>query len=169
MKRLLDFPTISRTRRNHGLEHATIHILSAATKTRPLAGHSDAGGFWILGEVETEELLEAVQSALARMRAGERELAVHPNCGTNFVTYGTFAGLGAFAALAGSGNKFKDKLERLPLAAVLATLGLIVAQPLAFTLQREVTTSGDPGDLKLVEIRRTSVSGRTVHRITTEG
>jgi len=122
-----------------------------------------------LGEVETEELLEAVQSALARMRAGERELAVHPNCGTNFVTYGTFAGLGAFAALAGSGNKFKEKLERLPLAAVLATLGLIVAQPLAFTLQREVTTSGDPGDLKLVEIRRTSVSGRTVHRITTEG
>ncbi len=122
-----------------------------------------------MGEVETEELLEAVQSALARMRAGERELAVHPNCGTNFVTYGTFAGLGAFAALAGSGNKFKEKLERLPLAAVLATLGLIVAQPLAFTLQREVTTSGDPGDLKLVEIRRTSVSGRTVHRITTEG
>lgn len=169
MNRLLDFPPISRTRRNHGLEHATIHILSAAIKTRPLAGHSDSGGFWILGEVKTEELLEAVQSALTRLRAGERELAVHPNCGTNFVTYGTFAGLGAFAALAGSGNKFKDKLERLPLAAVLATLGLIVAQPLAFTLQREVTTSGDPGDLKIVEIRRTAVGGRTAHRVVTEG
>jgi hypothetical protein len=169
MTRLLDFPPFSRTRRNHGLEHATIHILSAATKNRPLAGHSDSGGFWILGEVETEELLEAVQSALTRMRNGERELAVHPNCGTNFVTYGTFAGLGAFAALAGSGNKFKDKLERLPLAAVLATLGLIISQPLAFTLQREVTTSGDPGELKIVEIRRTAMGGRTAHRITTKG
>lgn len=169
MKQLLETHTLSRIRRNHGLEHATIHVLTAAKKTRPLAGHSDAGGFWIMGELETEELLEAVQTALSRLRAGERQLAVHPNCGTNFVTYGTFAGIGAFAAFAGAGNKFKDKLERLPMAAVLSTLALIIAQPLAFTLQREVTTSGDPQGLKLVEIRRTAVRGRTAHRIVTEG
>lgn len=169
MNQLLEIPALSRIRRNHGLEHATIHILTAAKKGRPLAGHSDTGGFWIMGEVETEELLEAVQTALRRMRAGERELAVHPNCGTNFVTYGTFAGIGAFAALAGAGNKFKDKLERLPMAAVFATLALIVAQPLAFALQREVTTSGEPGELRIVEIRRTTVGGRTAHRVATEG
>lgn len=169
MKQLLETPTISRIRRNHGLEHATIHVLTAAKKNRPLAGHSDAGGFWVLGEVETEELLNAVQTALARMRAGERELAVHPNCGTNFVTYGTFAGFGAFVALAGAGNKFKDKLERLPLATVMATLGLILAQPLAFTIQREITTSGDPGNMEVIEIRRTDVGGRTAHRVVTQG
>ena len=168
MKRLLDNPTISRIRRNHGLEHATIHLLSAAKANRPLAGHSDAGGFWILGEVDTEELVETVTRALERMRAGERQLAVHPNCGTNFATYGIFAGLGAFLALGGA-RRFRDRLERLPLAAVLATLGLILSQPLAFRLQREVTTSGDPGEMKLIKVTKTSVGGRTAHRVETAG
>ncbi len=169
MKSLIDHPTISRIRRNHGLEHATIHILSRAKRRRPLAGHSDAGGFWLLGEVETEELVEAVQEALHRLRSGERELAVHPNCGTNLATSGTFAGLGAFLAFAGAGGRFRDKLERLPLAAFLSTLALILAQPLAFRLQREVTTSGDPENLRVVQVQRTAVRGRTAHRVLTEG
>ena len=168
-KRLLDIPYISRTRRNHGLEHATIHLLSEAKPGRPLAGHSDSGGFWILGEVGTEELAETATAALNRLRAGERELAVHPNCGTNFATYGIFAGFGAFAAFTGVGARFRDRLERLPLAAVFATLALILSQPLAFRLQREVTTSGEPGDLKLVRITKTALGGRTAHRVETAG
>ena len=168
MKRLLDYPTISRIRRNHGLEHATIHLLSAAKANRPLAGHSDAGGFWILGEVDTEELVETVTKALERLRTGERHLAVHPNCGTNFATSGVFAGLGAFLALGGA-RRFRNKLERLPLAAVFATLGLIISQPLAFRLQREVTTSGDPGEMKLLRVTKTFVGGRTAHRVETAG
>ena len=47
---------ISRIRRNHGLEHATIHVLSEANPRRRLIGRSDYGGFWLLGEVSTEEL-----------------------------------------------------------------------------------------------------------------
>lgn len=169
MNQLLEIPVISRIRRNHGLEHATIHVLSDQNPRRPLAGHSDANGFWILGEVGTEELLEAAQTALSRLNNGERELAVHPNCGTNFATYGTFAGLGAFIALAGSGNRTKDRLERLPLAAVLATFALILAQPLAFRLQRNVTTSGEMHGLKITRITRTFVGNRTAHRILTKG
>ncbi|MGD2027534.1 MAG: DUF6391 domain-containing protein [Anaerolineales bacterium] len=169
MKAILDHPIISRIRRNHGLEHATIHILSSANKRRPLAGHSDSGGFWLLGEVGTEELVKAVQEALDRLRSGERDLAVHPNCGTNLATSGIFAGFGAFLAFAGAGNKFRDKLERLPLAATLATIALIISQPLAFRLQREVTTSGDPGNLTVVRVQRTTVGGRTAHRVLTEG
>jgi hypothetical protein len=168
MNQLLEIPTISRIRRNHGLEHATIHLLSAAKSNRPLAGHSDAGGFWILGEVDTEELVETVSRALDRLRAGERHLAVHPNCGTNFATYGIFAGLGAFLALGGA-RRFRDRLERLPLASVLATLGLILSQPLAFRLQREVTTSGDPGEMRLLKVTKTAIGGRTAHRVETAG
>lgn len=167
MKQILEFPTISRIRRNHGLEHATIHLLSKAKPGRPLAGHSDVGGFWLLGEVGTEELTETVQQALERMHNGERELAVHPNCGTNFATSGVFAGLGAFLAFAGSGSKFREKLERLPLAMTLATLALIVTQPLGFKLQREITTSGDPGSLRILRVTRTSLRGRTAHRVET--
>ena len=167
MKQILEYPTISRTRRNHGLEHATIHLLSRAKRGRPLAGHSDAGGFWLLGEVDTEELTETVQQALARLQNGERELAVHPNCGTNFATSGVFAGIGAFLAFAGSGSKFRDKLERLPMAMVFTTLALILTQPLGFRLQREVTTSGDPGDLRILRVTRSSLNGRTAHRVET--
>jgi hypothetical protein len=167
MNQILEYPRISRIRRNHGLEHATIHLLSRAKPGRPLAGHSDAGGFWLLGEVGTEELTETVQQALEKLQSGERELAVHPNCGTNFATSGVFAGLGAFLAFAGSGSKFRDKLERLPLAMVFATLALILTQPLGFRLQREVTTSGDPGELRILRVTRTSLNGRTAHRVET--
>lgn len=169
MNKIIDSPVISRIRRNHGLEHATIHLLSKAKPRRMLAGHSDANGFWLIGEVSTDELAKTILEALNRMRNGERELAVHPNCGTNFATYGTFAGLGAFVALAGAGGKFRHKLERLPLAAVFATLALILSQPIAFRLQRDVTTSGDPQGLTVVKITKTSVGGRTAHRVLTEG
>lgn len=169
MNKLINTPVISRIRRNHGLEHATIHLLSRAKPSRQLAGHSDANGFWLIGEVETEELVHRTAEALRRMRNGERELAVHPNCGTNFATYGTFAGIGAFAAFAGAGGKLRHKLERLPLAALFATLALILAQPFAFRLQREVTTSGDPLGLEIVKVTRTQIGGRTAHRVLTEG
>jgi len=169
MNQILEIPVVSRIRRNHGLEHATIHLLSKAKPGRPLAGHSDMGGFWLLGEVNTEELTEVVQQALARLQAGERDLAVHPNCGTNFATSGVFAGLGAFVAFAGAGRKFRDKLERLPLAMMFATIALILTQPLGPRLQREVTTSGDPGELHILRVTRTLVNGRTAHRVETAG
>ena len=169
MTKLIDSPVISRIRRNHGLEHAVIHLLSKAPPRRMLAGHSDASGFWIIGEVGTEELAQVATEALNRLRNGERDLAVHPNCGTNFATYGTFAGIGAFAAFAGASAKFRHKLERLPLAALFATLALILSQPIAFRLQRDVTTSGDPQELAIVKITQTTIGGRTAHRVLTEG
>ena len=167
MKPILESPAISRIRRNHGLEHATIHLLSQAKPGRPLAGHSDFGGFWLLGDVGTEELTEVVQQALNRLQNGERELAIHPNCGTNFATSGIFAGLGAFLAFAGSGPKFREKLDRLPLAIAFTTLALILTQPLGPRLQRTVTTSGDPGGLHILRVVRTEVRGRTAHRVET--
>lgn len=169
MKAFLELPIISRIRRNHGLEHATIHVFTEKRKYISMAGYSDTQGFWILGEVDTEELLEAAQEALARLNNGEHDLAVHPNCGTNFATYGMFAGVGAFIALVGAGKKFRDRLERLPLAALFATFALILAQPLAYRLQREVTTSGRMYDLTITRITRTFVGNRTIHRIETRG
>lgn len=169
MSSLLDHPMISRIRRNHGLEHATIHVLSGRQPHRNLAGHSDTGGFWILGDVDTEELADAVTEALARMQAGEHHLAVHPNCGTNFVTYGFAAGAGAFLALAGSGNRFRDRLERLPMAILFATIALILAQPLGYRIQQQVTTLGKPGDLQIVEVIKSMRGRMMAHRVVTQG
>ncbi len=160
---------ISRIRRNHGLEHATLHILAERYPKVSMAGHSSASGFWLLGDVSTEDVQTAVSEALSRMRAGERNLAVHPNCGTNFVASGAVAGVAGAAAMFGVGRRWQDKLERLPLAATLATLGLIMAQPLGLKLQEKVTTSGDPGDLEVVEIIPSTRGRIKAHRVITRG
>ena len=126
-------------------------------------------GFWILGEMEAEELEAAVRQALRRLRGGEHELAVHPNCGTNFATAGVMAGGIASLAMLGSGRRFRDRLERIPLAIVLATLALIIAQPLGLLLQERVTTSGDPESLEVVEIIPTRRGRLKTYRIVTTG
>ena len=45
----------------------------------------------LLGDVPTEQVESAVREALQRLKAGERGLAVHPNCGTNLATTGLLA------------------------------------------------------------------------------
>jgi hypothetical protein len=166
---LLEVYPVGRIRRNHGFEHATLHVLGGRFPRLSIAGHSDAGGFWIVGEVATEDLTSAVQEALRRLQSGEARLAVHPNCGTNFATAGTMAGVAAALAMFGSGSRLRDKFERLPLAATVATLALMVAQPVGMFLQERVTTSGTPGGLEIVEIRETRRGKVKVHRIVTRG
>jgi len=166
---LLDAPIISRVRRNHGLEHATLHVLAERNPGLSIAGHSNPGGFWILGDVSTKEVRSAVDEALKRLRGGEGELAVHPNCGTNFVIAGTAAGVAGALAMFGSGRRVRDKLERLPLAASFATLALILAQPLGNMIQRRVTTSGEPEFLEVVEVIESDKGRIKAHKVVTEG
>ncbi len=168
-----EFAPLSRIRRNHGLEHATLHILAERHPGKPMAGHSDASGFWIISELSEDQVASAVQEALSRLRAGEAKLAVHPNCGTNIATAGVLAGLAAGLAMYGAGRKLRNNLERLPTAIALATLALIAAQPLGLLLQERFTTSGVPGDLHVLalESRRISRTSGTLiaHRIKTQG
>lgn len=169
MKAITEHPFLSRLRRNHGLEHATTHVLAEKAPNRPYAGHSDYRGFWLIGEFSSEEVADAAVEALRRLRAGERQLALHPNCGTIWATYGAAAGLGAFIGMVGAGRRWRDKFERLPLMALLATLALILVQPLAFRLQERFTTSGDPEGLEIVEVLKSNFGGKTVHRVVTRG
>jgi hypothetical protein len=166
---LLNVDPISRIRRNHGLEHATLHVLAQNGPKRGLAGHSDARGFWIVGDVSTQELEAAVDVALSRLRDGERELALHPNCGTNFATAGVLAGGAAALAMFGAGQRLRDKLERIPLAMTVATFALILAQPLGLLLQDRVTTSGYPEALEVVRITTQNRGRMKAHRIITAG
>ena len=169
MQSLLNFEPVSRIRRNHGLEHATLHMLAEQFPRTSLAGHSDTGGFWILGDIPMDALKIAVTTALDRLRKGEAELAVHPNCGTNFVTSGTLAGIAATMAMFGAGKRMRDKLERIPLAASLATLALIASQPLGLYFQEQFTTSGVPGDLEVIEISHAPRKQINAYRVSTRG
>jgi hypothetical protein len=149
---LLDYPLILRTRRNHGLEHATIHVLTMMTPGRPLAGRSTPFGFYLYGEVSDNELQTAVHDALNRFRRGEKRLAIHPGCGTNYLTSGAAASLGALTVLS-IGDR-KARWSRLPDVLIAATLALMVAQPIGPQLQQHITTCADMGDLQIVSIRR---------------
>jgi hypothetical protein len=173
VQKIVETPPVLRIRRNHGLEHATLNILSQRFPHLHLAGHSDFKGFWIVGDVPIEAVRDAAEEALSRMRAGESRLAVHHNCGTNYVTSGMLAGVAGVIAMIGVGRRWRDKLERLPLAMSLATLALIVGMPLGTLVQARVTTSGDPGDMHIVEImtklRGPADGGLKAHRVITRG
>jgi len=166
---MLTSAPVATLRRNHGLEHATLHVLAEGSPRRTLAGHSDLGGFWIAGSVATLELAEAVEQAVRRLREGETELAQHPNCGTNFATAGVMAGGVAALAMLGAGKRMRDKFERMPLAITLATLALILSQPLGMRIQERFTTSGDLGDLKVVEVLLKRSGKINLHRVATRG
>jgi hypothetical protein len=164
---LLDTPVVRRIRRNHGLEHATIHLLSRRIPDLRMVGRSDAGGFWLYGDVDTEAIRQAANAALNRMRGGEHQLAIHPNCGTNLVTVALLGTVATFVALAGSGRERFGKLQRLPLLMTGLLAAALFGQPLGMRLQEHVTTLGDPGDMEIVAVERRDQGGLTAHRVKT--
>lgn len=151
---ILNIPIIRRVRRNHGLEHATIHILSHKVQNLSIAGRSTNTGFYLYGSIPTAEVETAAQEALHRMRNGEHGLAIHPNCGTGLVTAGLMTSFATLVGTAGMKHGFLERLSRLPTLALLSTMSLILAQPLGLALQQHFTTLGDPGDMEIVNIRR---------------
>ena len=164
---ILDLPFILETRRNHALEHATLHVLAAQYPTQPMAGHSNPTGFFILGNFPTEDIRSAVTQALARLRAGESELAIHAGCGTNLATSALLAGTLAWFVLRGAKSGF-GRILRLPFAIAFAAVGWAISQPLGPVFQARITTDADMGNLQLVDVRP-SVRGRlTAHRVITQ-
>jgi hypothetical protein len=168
-KSILDVKPLSLIRRNHGLEHATIHMLSKKFPHLSFAGISSPLGFTIIGDVSSEDVAEAAIEALKKLRAGETDLAFHPNCGTNFAVAGMMAGLGAWIGTIGSEDSTKGKLERLPLMMSLAMAALVITRPLGPYIQKNITTTGDPDGLELTRVETSVRGGLRMHRVTTAG
>ena len=165
---LLNQPRFARIRRNHALEHATIHLLSGRFPYKSFIGRSDQKGFFLYGDITKDEVRTAADEALARLRQGDVHLAIHPNCGTNLVTSGILAGSASFFALIGIGNKnWRQRLERLPMAFTLTMIALIIAQPLGKAVQKHITTDGDPGQLEIIDVREMHGVHGTTHRVLT--
>ena len=165
---LENVPIVSIVRRNHGIEHATVSLLTARRADRRIVARSDTRGFIIFGEIETQELELATKEALRRLQAGDAHMAVHPNCGTNFVTSGMLAGLAAWGVtgLSTEGERKRSAWEALPTAFTAATLALFVAQPLGHTLQEFVTTSAQVQGVRLGQVtRRADLGGVPVHLV----
>jgi hypothetical protein len=159
---------ITRIRRNHALEHATIHVLSARNPKSTIVGRSDHHGFFLYTSLPQPAIEEGAQIALDRLRAGEHRLAIHPNCGTNLLTAGVLSGLAAYFSIQGSGDKDqRGKLERLPFAIMSAIVGLIIAQPLGSRVQQYLTTKADPGSLEISTVKKSRSAKGSLYRILT--
>jgi hypothetical protein len=156
-------------RRNHGLEHATIHLLSRRNPNLSLVGRSDWNGFSLYGTVDTAEVERAAHEALHRLRQGEANLAVHPRCGTMLATTGILTSLAAFLAISldGTASRGRFRWSTIPAAVLAATAAAILAQPLGFLLQERYTTSGQPGQLEIKRISPKSNSNLVIHRVDT--
>jgi hypothetical protein len=169
---LLNWPLVRRIRRNHALEHATIHMLSRRLKTLKIAGRADGSGFYLYGEADTSLIWEAAEEALGRMKRGEAHWAVHPNCGTNLVTTSLMTSSAAYVGLVGVQNRPSDLFNRLPVVMLLSIIALIFSQPVGMAVQKHITTLGEMGDLELVDITRHQTflpfqQQLTVHRVHT--
>ena len=162
---ILDLPFILETRRNHALEHATLHVLAEKYSHQSMAGHSNPTGFFILGDVPTDDVQSAAAQALTRLRAGESDLAIHPGCGTNIATTALLAGTLAWLTMRGAKSTL-GRIIRLPFAIIFALLGALVSRPLGPIVQQRITTDADMGTLQIVDVRP-SLRGRR-HRASSD-
>ena len=167
--RFFDSPLVTKIRRNHGLEHATIHILSRRNTSLSLVGRSDWNGFTLYGPIDTQEVKQAAVEALHRLRRGESDLAVHPRCGTVLATTGLLTALAAFLAISldGDSRQSRFRWSTIPGAVLAATGAAILAQPLGMILQKQFTTSGYPGNLEIKDISVNAETGIIKHRVNT--
>lgn len=145
-------------------------MLSRRFPGTPLVGRSDARGFFLYSSLSIEPVREAVSEALDRMRGGDHRLAIHPNCGTNFLAAGLLATVASYFSLfGGRDERWQDRILRLPFAVLVTSIALIVAQPLGNAAQLHFTTQGDPEGLQvdsIIPLRR----GRSLlYRVLTSG
>ncbi len=146
---ILEAGPISTVRRNHGIEHATVHVLTSRDPSLRLVGRADPAGFYIYGDVPTDQLEAAAREGIDRLQHGEPSLAVHPRCGTNLVVAGLLTAAAAVIALGR-----KPSLRRLPDAILATTLAAFVAQPLGLSVQQYVTTSPNALGASVIGIRQ---------------
>jgi len=164
---LFPFSWLQATRRNHALEHATLQILARKHPGLRGGGYSDGRGFWIVGDLRTEDVLEAAEEALARLKAGESALAIHPYCGTNFALAGLAGGTAAWLAMLPGARTLRQKFDRFPFVILLTTLALILARPLGPLAQAYLTTDSNLGNLRIQEVVRYPRKDIRLHRVRT--
>lgn len=159
---------ISRIQRNHGLEHATIHVLSEKHSGFSAQGNSNHRGFYLniySNTLTYDDVVSAVNDAFTRMKGGEHSLAVHPNCGTVLLTTAAMTTVAAQAAFAvesvRQGEERTDSsvfVGGFSTAILASVIALIASRPVGIHLQEKYTTEGDLGEMNLVQVKQISGS-----------
>ncbi|GIV84792.1 MAG: hypothetical protein KatS3mg052_1799 [Candidatus Roseilinea sp.] len=159
---------VERIRRNHALEHATLHILEAQQPNLRAGGRATSQGFYLYGDLPDEATVRAAANeAIRRMKAGQRELAIHPRCGTNVVTAGVLSGALAMLGILASGKRAPWYVQ-LPNAILGAMIGALLAQPLGPWMQANVTTSAEMNGAQVRSVRSSPTGRLIAHFVETD-
>ncbi len=138
-------------RKNHALEHATVNVLEERYgPMKDVGGVADTEGFYIfysnLG-LTPQEVLSAAQEGLARLRAGEAELAVHERCGTSITIANLMLSLILITVLfLGNMLSFWSIIGAFVVA-------YLASKPLGKLAQRYITTDADVSDVEIVGVK----------------
>jgi len=160
-----NIPLLDRIRQNHALEHATMHVLGELPGPLRLMGRSDWNGFTLYGDVDTDDVLRASMEAVERLRDGERQLAVHPNCGTNLAVGGVLAITAAYTTAI---NVHGPRLGRAAVVVMAMLAACAVARPLGLAAQQYITTTCMLDKVRIRVLRREPKGKLVVHRIAVE-
>src|SRR6185437_12684491 len=138
-----------RIRQNHALEHATVTLLAQRLPNLSVSARSSSKGFVIYADLDLAAVRRAADDALGRLQAGERELAIHPNCGTNLAVGTSVAMIGSLFALTAVRPR-----TRIASALASTAAGIVVARPLGQLAQRHITTLPDLRDVAISSVAR---------------
>ncbi len=151
-----------RVRQNHALEHATITILSEMIPNLSINARSYSDGFIIFRDLDLGVLRRAVDEALRRLQAGEAQLAIHPNCGTNLAVGISLMTIGTLLGMVSSSTR-----TRVASAAASSVAGWAAARPIGEFVQKHFTTLPDLKGVRVTEIFRRKMLGFTVIEVRT--
>jgi len=138
-----------RVRKNHSLEHATINVLEERYgRTLQIGGLAYSNGFSLSGPdlPPPYEVMSAVREGHLRMINGEKDLAIHPRCGTSMAAANFLFSL-AFILVLFSSHHFS-----LLNAVVAFLLANVFANPFGRILQRFFTTHSNVDDVAVQDI-----------------
>jgi hypothetical protein len=138
-----------RVRKNHSLEHATINVLEERYgKTLQAGGLAHSNGFSLSGPdlPPPYEVMSAVREGHFRMINGEKDLAIHPRCGTSIAAANFLFSL-IFLVILFSAHHFT--ILNVFAAFLLAN---ILAKPFGRILQRYFTTYTIVDDVAIQDI-----------------
>ena len=150
-------------RQNHALEHATIVLLNKRYPEVRLSGVSFAAGFFVFGDVPTEDVRACADDALARLRGGQPEMAIHERCGTNLAVAGMLTGLAAMTV-----TRLRKPYSTFNNVVLASTTALVASRPIGLLVQRYVTTRTPSPAMRIIGIQRRQMLGAPAHFVRTE-
>ena len=165
-KKIIPMDVIAHIRKNHAMEHATIHLLANIAPNITFSGYSLVKGYWILGKAELQDVQKAAEMAYARLNNGEKKLAVHPNCGTNIAVIGLCTAAAAILTSVGESDE-ESGLSRFTAMSAAGMIGALAGKPLGPKVQEKFTTDANVSDLSIVSINCSSFRGTPLFFIET--